>query len=196
MTARDGDSWLVMLFTALCKDVFDRMIWELLIFCCVHITSYSDLFDGWHNSFVEVSVGDSSLPEYILLVLIRWSDLCIYCHRSPVLKHGPRSVTLVQVWEIANSYAKWKCRWNLFHCGVFSLKQRLPAFSFVRGMRKSTIVTTRKMVSYTCARWSQEKFWWKPVTILTCKSFVWRGYRGERPIEPSSSWFPPKFPPG
>ena len=32
--------------------------------------------------------------------------------------------------------------------------------------------------------------------ILTCKSFVILGYRGERLIEPSSSWFPPKFPSG
>ena len=32
--------------------------------------------------------------------------------------------------------------------------------------------------------------------ILTCKSIVRLGYRGERLIEPSSSWFPPKFPSG
>ncbi len=41
--------------------------------------------------------------------------------------------------------------------------------------------------------WSQGKLWWRLVAILTCKSFVWFGYRGERLIEPSSSWFPPKF---
>jgi hypothetical protein len=29
--------------------------------------------------------------------------------------------------------------------------------------------------------------------ILTCKSFVKLEYRGEKPIEPSSSWFPLKF---
>ncbi len=34
------------------------------------------------------------------------------------------------------------------------------------------------------------------VAILTCKSIVELGYRGERLIEPSSSWFPPKFPSG
>ena len=32
--------------------------------------------------------------------------------------------------------------------------------------------------------------------ILTCKSIIKFGYRGERLIEPSSSWFPPKFPSG
>ena len=32
--------------------------------------------------------------------------------------------------------------------------------------------------------------------ILTFKLIVKFGYRGERLIEPSSSWFPPKFPSG
>jgi len=32
--------------------------------------------------------------------------------------------------------------------------------------------------------------------VLTCKSFVKPGYRGERPIEPPSSWFRPKGPSG
>uniref|UniRef100_A0A1I7WDE5 Secreted protein n=1 Tax=Heterorhabditis bacteriophora TaxID=37862 RepID=A0A1I7WDE5_HETBA len=43
---------------------------------------------------------------------------------------------------------------------------------------------------------SQRKLWWKSVSVLTCKSIDRLGYRGERLIEPSSSWFPPKFPPG
>jgi hypothetical protein len=46
--------------------------------------------------------------------------------------------------------------------------------------------------------------WWKPEetlvddleTMLTCKSLVWVEYSGERPLEQSSSWFPPKFPAG
>ena len=32
--------------------------------------------------------------------------------------------------------------------------------------------------------------------MLTCKSLFGLGYRGERLIELSSSWFPPKCPPG
>jgi len=32
--------------------------------------------------------------------------------------------------------------------------------------------------------------------VLTCKSFVRAWYRGERLIEPPSSWFPSKFPSG
>ena len=55
---------------------------------------------------------------------------------------------------------------------------------------------TRKMVNYAWAGRSQRKLWWRPVAVLTCKSVVRPGYRGERLIEPSSSWFFPKFPSG
>lgn len=55
---------------------------------------------------------------------------------------------------------------------------------------------TRKMVNYAWAGRSQRKLWWRSVAVLTCKSVVRPGYRGERLIEPSSSWFPPKFPSG
>jgi len=34
------------------------------------------------------------------------------------------------------------------------------------------------------------------VTMLTCKSLVRVEHSGERPIEQSGSWFPPKFPLG
>ena len=68
--------------------------------------------------------------------------------------------------------------------------------SIERGLSMSTSVRTRKMVNYACAEQTQGKLWWRLVAILTCKSFVTHGYRGERLIEPSSSWFPPKFPSG
>ena len=64
------------------------------------------------------------------------------------------------------------------------------------GLRLSAYTETRKMVTYTCSGWSQRKLWWKTVAVLTCKSIVRSEYRGERLIEPSSSWFPPKFPSG
>jgi len=44
-------------------------------------------------------------------------------------------------------------------------------FSVVNQQR-STCPWTRKMVNYTWVGWSQEKFWWRLVSILTCKSFV------------------------
>jgi len=62
----------------------------------------------------------------------------------------------------------------------------------------SNYVETRKMVSYAQAWWSQVKTWWKLALWGTDVQIVtsWLGYRGERLIEPSSSWFPPKFPSG
>ena len=65
-----------------------------------------------------------------------------------------------------------------------------------RDSSESVAVATRKMVNYARVGRSQRKLWWKPVAVLTCKSIVKLGYRGERLIEPSSSWFPPKFPSG
>jgi len=55
---------------------------------------------------------------------------------------------------------------------------------------------TRKMVNYAWVGWSQRKLWWRLEAVLTCKSIVKLGYRGERLIELSSSWFLPKFPLG
>ena len=52
------------------------------------------------------------------------------------------------------------------------------------------------MVNYSWAGRSQRKLWWRSVAVLTCKSVVRPGYRGERLIEPSSSWFLSKSPPG
>ena len=66
-------------------------------------------------------------------------------------------------------------------------------WSFEKGMSESNILMTRKMVNYAWVAWSQGKLWWKREAILTCKSFVKLVYRGERLIEPSSSWFPLKF---
>ena len=68
--------------------------------------------------------------------------------------------------------------------------------SIVRGLSMSISVRTRKMVNYACAGQTLGKLRWRLVAILTCKSFVIHGYRGERLIEPSSSWFPLKFPSG
>lgn len=62
--------------------------------------------------------------------------------------------------------------------------------------RESMRPPTRKQVSYACAGGSRGKPRWTPAAVLTCKSIVKRGYRGERPIELASSWFRSKFPPG
>ena len=115
----------------------------------------------------------------------------------PVLKHGPRSLTCTQVarsclglrgvmkvtgYDTRKRVAVAAHRFSLIQMGIW--------------WSRSVYVGTRKMVNYAWARRSQRKLWWRSVAILTCKSIVRPGYRGERLIEPSSSWFPPKFPSG
>ena len=106
----------------------------------------------------------------------------------PVWKHGPRSLVLVQVIE----------QLKFFYIGNLDRVHRVMMIvsraAFLPS--KSMNTGTRKMVNYTCAGLSQEKFCWRLEAILTCKSFVGYMYRGERLIELSSSWFPPKFPSG
>ncbi len=55
---------------------------------------------------------------------------------------------------------------------------------------------TRKMVNYTWNEWSRRKLWWKFLLQLTCKSLTKVEYRGERLIEPFSSWFALNIPLG
>jgi hypothetical protein len=90
--------------------------------------------------------------------------------------------------------------WNYWggNRGVdISLAHHRPVLiSHLKDLSLSTSAGTRKRVNYACIGWSQRKLWWRVVAILTCKSFVKCVYRGERLIELSSSWFPPKFPSG
>ena len=65
-----------------------------------------------------------------------------------------------------------------------------------RGGARVYALGPERLVNYAWAGRSQRKLWWRPEAVLTCKSIAWLGYRGERLIEPSSSWFPPKFPSG
>ncbi len=119
------------------------------------------------------------------------------CHWSwrygvarPVLKHGPRSVTLMRAYK-CQTYGR-----NESKRSDLRKKRMIDRSTLVYDLSSSIIVVTRKMVIYAWTGWSQGKLWWRLVAILTCKSFVWFGYRGERLIEPSSSWFLPKFPSG
>lgn len=58
---------------------------------------------------------------------------------------------------------------------------------------RSMHAMTRKIVNYAWRGRSPRKLGWRPVAVVTCKSMVSVGHRGERPIELSSSWFHPKF---
>ena len=90
--------------------------------------------------------------------------------------------------ELLNKYFKVNS-----NCRRTPVTSNQPRFV---GSLQSINVGTRKMVNYAWPGWSQGKPWWRTVAILTCKSIVGAGYRGERLIEPSSSWFLPKFPSG
>ena len=106
----------------------------------------------------------------------------------PVLKHGPRSLVLLQVFDNLTFLYTGNS------VGVHRVIMIVSRAVFLSS--KSIRTGTRKMVNYTCAGLSQEKFCWRLEAVLTCKSFVGYRYRGERLIELSSSWFPPKFPSG
>ena len=101
-------------------------------------------------------------------------------------------------WVLLNLKAKWKWKLPFGSWGVIQLVGATPSGHICLAIwpRKSVHAGTRKMVNYAWAGWSQRKLWWRSVAVLTCKSIVKLGYRGERLIEPSSCWFPPKFPSG
>ena len=129
----------------------------------------------------------------VLFLVVEW---CVFtvpgCWLNgsirPVLKHGPRSLTYAQV-------CGWQTRMRNESDSWYICANDRPRSS-ERGLSMSVEVRTRKMVNYAWVERSLGKLRWRLVAILTCKSFVKSGYRGERLIEPSSSWFPPKFPSG
>ena len=118
------------------------------------------------------------------LLLVKWFSF-------PRLETRTKESNMCASFEVKNFIAQWKWQW-------LDLYGHNPPASILRenGLSVSMNVGTRKMVNYAWIGWSQGKLWWRLVAILTCKSIVKFGYRGERLIEPSSSWFPPKFPSG
>ena len=124
----------------------------------------------------------------------------------PVLKHGLRSSLHVQEFGCMKSLARNESKEH--SCNVLSVISVIWCKSWQwnatltgsiavgNGLSKSICNETRKMVNLMCVEWSQGKPWWKFVAVLTCKSIVKHALRGERLIEPSSSWFRPKFPSG
>ena len=124
----------------------------------------------------------------------------------PVLKHGPRSLTRARVRGSSESRRgamkvkgppRGGPRWDPEASPSPPRAHHRPVSPAAPGRwSTSARVRTRKMVNYAWAGRSQRKLWWRSVAVLTCKSVVRPGYRGERLIEPSSSWFPPKFPSG
>ena len=112
--------------------------------------------------------------------------------KSPVLKHGPRSLTSMRVFG-CKTHTRNESERRLGPRKRCTIDR---SWCLRMDLSKSIAVGTRKMVNYAWIGWSQRKLWWRLVAVLTCKSIVEFGYRGERLIEPSSSWFLPKFPSG
>ena len=168
--------------TRLCSC--DRKIWARCARCSPFCQSMSVLCPNaiagtWKTAFVQLNVLVCSIA---CIVWWQQSSTC------PVLKHGPRSLTCTRVDGWQTGYAELMCWLGFFALATNHLT--------VRGLSMNVAVRTRKMVNYACEGQAQGKLWWKPAMILTCKLFVVHGYRGARPIESSSSWFPLKFPSG
>lgn len=121
----------------------------------------------------------------------------------PVLKHGPRSLTRARVKGLKETPRRNEGEGRRAPAevgsppyGALGAHHRPVSPALSGRWSQSARDGTRKMVNYAWAGRSQRKLWWRPAAVLTCKSVVRPGYRGERLIEPSSSWFPPKFPSG
>ena len=110
-------------------------------------------------------------------------QLCVF---GPVLKHGPRSLTHVQVhgWPTCMRNAN-------DHWAVCTSSQPI---NWERVEHEHVCYDPKD--GELCLRKNQGKPWVRLATVLMCKSFVMLGYMAEKLIEPSSSWFPPKVPSG
>ena len=127
-----------------------------------------------------------------------------WCWRNgflqPVLKHGPRSLA----WKRALGWQTRARNESEYYLNVIEVGTLLfivlctidRSCASVQDLSMSFYAGTRKMVNYAWSGRSQGKPWWRLEGVLTCKSILRVAYRGERLIEPSSSWFPPKFPLG
>ena len=99
-------------------------------------------------------------------------------HQWPVLKHGPRSRLRMRVFGCQTpTRNESERRWELRRIIDRSWCYRMDLSKSIRGR-------TRKKVNYACVGWSQRKLWWRLAAVLTCKSIVEFGYRGEKFFKP------------
>lgn len=108
----------------------------------------------------------------------------------PVLKHGPRSLAYVRADMIEITTAKWK--WTIFQCVPTLYRQCLMSYVVLDWVIVHILGPERLWIIPELVE-AGGNSGGGPCAVLTCKSLVRVGYRGERPIEQSGSWFPPKF---
>jgi hypothetical protein len=177
--------------------VFSSHEWDWGVFA-ICLFSINESFVDW--LFGQLAVLMVKLVDFLLHLML-FGTLTKWCDLSRLETRTKESNMYASV-MVTNQNAQWK--WRLAYAGFGRKNLHLCRFItidrswsyMVKDLSMSIYVGTRKMVNYAWIGWSQGKLWWKLVAILTCKSIVKFRYRGERLIEPSSSWFPPKFPSG
>ena len=130
---------------------------------------------------------------FSLVNVLAWSCRCVYSLEivrclSSRLETRTKELNRYFSWYVGQHSSNMKMMIGI------SLHNALP--STVENLWGGMHVRTRKVVNYVCGGQSQRKPWWWFTLVLTCKLFTIYGYRGERLIESSSSWFPPKYPSG
>ena len=136
-------------------------------------------------------------PFLLAAFSIHYPSWCPYdCPQSTRLETRTKESSMVaSLWVIKTYQAKWKQERGKISFSLDDIMHH-GGSEVCLCITRSYHTGTRKIANYACIGWSQKKFWWRSEAILTCKSFVKCGYGGERLIEQSSSWFPPKCPPG
>ena len=177
-------SGLVWVYSVSCFACHDEAacqhqtcISELHIVCCEYVLTW----------YAALSLSLGAVP---LRVWFKGANLA---HCMNVMFHLTRLETRTKE---SNTCANlWVIIWGVMKMTI-GMCALIANQSTVRGLCLSMCIRTRKMVNYAWVEWIQGKLWRRLAAVLTCKSFVILEYRGERLIEPSSSWFPLKFPSG
>ena len=129
---------------------------------------------GVHGWVCVRELEDNYIVLWLLLCLQSCSTTCNWLTKFavrlyPVLKHGPRSLTVWRVfwWQtIMRNESERKAG------GLISSSTSVRWKIFLKPVRQIHMVRTRKMTNFTCFGWSPVKTGWRSDIVLTCKSLV------------------------